>query len=190
MKSIIRAGLLTLATVPALAAHAAEQICNATLKTVVFDYRPPASDPFLQKLFDKTKAMTGSSPDEILTAYFGKDQYEVLSRDFIVVTANSQLNWSEGLDNDTPIAVRGKTGKIEVITSHTGWRYKYYAVPIEGSVRTALTVERFVATPGTGKPLTLTDKWLATAGQNHIQTLGDFKNSYSFLTQLVGTDCH
>jgi hypothetical protein len=190
MKSIIRACLLSAAAVSSLAAQATETTCNATYRTVVFDYAPSDDDPFLQKLFDMTKAMTGKPPDEILAAYFAEGKYEVFSRDYVVVTAGGELNWSEGFTNGTPIVRRANTGKDMAVTTLTGWRYKYYALPVEGQISTTLTVERFVATPATDKPLTLSDRWLATKGQNRIKSLGKYSNAYSVLTQLVSTDCH
>lgn len=190
MKSIIRACLLSAAAVSSLAAQATETTCNATYRTVVFAHVSSDDDPFLQKLSDMTKAMTGKTPDEILAAYFAKGKYEVLSRDYVVVTAGGELNWSEGFTNGTPTVRRANTGKDMAVTTLTGWRYKYYALPVGGQIRTALTVERFVATPATDKPLTLRVLWGATKGQNGMNSLGKFSNSYSVLAQLVSTDCH
>lgn len=141
-------------------------VCSATYQTVVFEYPKPVTDPIFNKLYDMTRFMEGSAPDDILSAAFGQDQYRALARDKAEIRADGKPNSHAASADPT-------------------WRFNYTTFVVNGQINTFMTGDEL----GAEKPRKLGAGWESLEGQSHMQTFGKPTSTYGFVSQLLRSSC-
>ncbi|MNJ57319.1 hypothetical protein D3C77_529040 [compost metagenome] len=202
MQRLLCASLLFATAFSSQLVHAQGKSCNAHYQSAFFQFKSPAASdtPVWDKLNANRKAMVGSSIAEILDASLGRDQYWMI-QDVAAVTANNDPNFAEQLDNAKPKVVADANGRPYPIPTQNGLRFIYRAVPVDGMVRTVLTVEFFDETPVNEAPdrielrtnaarLGESDFMLKSVAQlKRGAPLKGTAYEYGIINQLVKTDC-